>query len=105
MSPREPDPPPPDWTQYGRQPYQPPQPAPPPQPPHPPRSHPQRLYVSVRPRQPNFLLRVLYFFLIGWWAAALWAGVALACCATIIGLPVGLAMLNRLGFILTLHES
>ena len=92
-----------DWTQYGRQPQpQPSQQYPQPQPQ--PQQPPQRVYVTVRPRQPNILLRTLYFVLIGWWAGALWALAAILCCITIIGLPVGLAMLNRLGFILTLRE-
>ena len=49
------------------------------------------------------LLRVLYFFLFGWWATGMWIIVAWFLNVTIIGLPVGLWMLNRVPQVLTLR--
>lgn len=47
------------------------------------------------PQHP-WLLRVLYFVLIGWWFSLLWSLLAWLLCITIIGLPFGIWMLNRL---------
>jgi hypothetical protein len=47
---------------------------------------------------PGLLVRALYFILIGWWFSGIWAAVAWILCITIIGLPLGLYMLNRLRF-------
>lgn len=54
---------------------------------------------------PPFLLRILYFVLIGWWFSLLWAGLGWLLCASIIGLPLGVLMLNKLPTITTLHRS
>ena len=59
----------------------------------------------VPERQPLFLLRALYFIVIGWWFSLIWALFAWLLCATIIGLPIGVIMLNTLPFITTLHRS
>ncbi|ADY57432.1 protein of unknown function DUF307 [Syntrophobotulus glycolicus DSM 8271] len=48
------------------------------------------------------IIRVVYFILFGWWAAVLWSGAAYLLCLSIIGLPLGLIMFNRLPQILTL---
>ncbi len=49
------------------------------------------------------LLRILYFFLFGWWATGVWINVAWVLNVTIIGLPLGLWMLNRVPQVLTLR--
>jgi uncharacterized membrane protein YccF (DUF307 family) len=49
------------------------------------------------------LLRILYFFLFGWWATGVWIVVAWFLNVTIIGLPLGLWMLNRVPQVLTLR--
>jgi uncharacterized membrane protein YccF (DUF307 family) len=58
----------------------------------------------VVPQQngPGLLVRALYFILIGWWFSGIWAVVAWILCLTIIGLPFGLYMLNRLPQVVTL---
>jgi uncharacterized membrane protein YccF (DUF307 family) len=56
-------------------------------------------------RQPSFLVRAIYFVLVGWWFSLLWAGLAWALCATIIGLPLGIMMLNALPTATTLHQN
>ena len=53
-------------------------------------------------QQPFFLLRLIYFLLIGWWASLVWALLGWLLCVTIILLPVGVWMLNRLPAITTL---
>jgi uncharacterized membrane protein YccF (DUF307 family) len=49
------------------------------------------------------LLRIIYFFLFGWWAAGVWINVAWFLNAIILGLPLGLWMLNRVPQVLTLR--
>lgn len=56
-------------------------------------------------KQRSLLLRAIYFVLIGWWAALLWMVVAYFFSLTIIGIPVGIMMLNRLPEIYTLHRN
>jgi uncharacterized membrane protein YccF (DUF307 family) len=51
------------------------------------------------------LLRIIYFFLFGWWATGVWINAAWFLNATIVGLPVGLWMLNRVPQVLTLQPS
>jgi uncharacterized membrane protein YccF (DUF307 family) len=53
----------------------------------------------------NLLIRALYFVLVGWWLSGIWAAVAWCLSITIIGLPLGLYMLNRLPQVVTLKPS
>jgi uncharacterized membrane protein YccF (DUF307 family) len=54
--------------------------------------------------EPNrpFLIRAIYFLLIGWWLTFFWINVAWALNATVVLLPLGLWMLNRVPQVLTL---
>lgn len=54
---------------------------------------------------PGCLLRVLWFIFIGWWLALGWIVVAWILNVTIIGLPIGLAMLNRVPQVMTLSPG
>jgi len=54
--------------------------------------------------QHNLLLRALYFVLIGWWFSAIWMEVAYWLCMTIIGLPVGFWMFDRVPAVVSLHR-
>jgi len=56
-------------------------------------------------RQPSLLVRAVYFVLVGWWFSLLWAALAWALCATIIGLPLGVMMLHALPTVTTLHQN
>jgi uncharacterized membrane protein YccF (DUF307 family) len=58
--------------------------------------------VVAQPRGPGLLIRAVYFILFGWWFSGIWAVVAWFLCITIIGLPFGLYMLNRLPQVVTL---
>ena len=53
----------------------------------------------------NLLIRALYFVVIGWWLSAIWAVIGWVLCITIVGLPFGLFMLNRLPQVVTLKPS
>lgn len=53
-------------------------------------------------RQVPFLLRVIWFFVLGWELAGVWILIAWAFNISIIGLPIGLWMIDRLPQVLTL---
>jgi uncharacterized membrane protein YccF (DUF307 family) len=56
-------------------------------------------------RGANLLLRAVYFLVFGLWFSAIWATIAWVLCVTIIGLPFGLWMLNRLPQVTTLRPQ
>jgi uncharacterized membrane protein YccF (DUF307 family) len=56
------------------------------------------------PQQVNFFLRAVYFLCLGWWVGGIWASIGYCLCLTILGLPFGLMMLNRLPAVLTLYK-
>jgi uncharacterized membrane protein YccF (DUF307 family) len=56
-------------------------------------------------RQRSLWLRALWFVLVGWWAALIWMIVAYLISLTIIGIPIGIMMLNRLPEVFTLHRN
>lgn len=58
--------------------------------------------VIERQSGPGLLIRALYFILFGLWFSGIWAAVAWVLCVTIVGLPLGLYMLNRLPQVVTL---
>ena len=60
-------------------------------------------FIAVEP--PNLILRVIWFVLIGWWLAGILSAVAWALNATIIGLPLGLWIINRLPLAATLRPT
>jgi uncharacterized membrane protein YccF (DUF307 family) len=55
--------------------------------------------------QYSFLVRALYYVFVGWWAGYIWAFLGYLCCLSIVLLPVGLLMLNRLPMVLTLRRN
>jgi len=55
--------------------------------------------------QHGFLLRAIYFVVIGWWFSFLWASVGWMLSATILGLPFGALMLNSLPAVTTLQRG
>ena len=52
---------------------------------------------------PGCLVRVLYFIFIGWWFGLIWILGAWFFNLTIIGLPLGLAMINSIPQVMTLR--
>jgi uncharacterized membrane protein YccF (DUF307 family) len=63
-----------------------------------------RMYTSDI-RQHPFLLRAIYFILVGWWFSGLWLVVAWALTGSIIGLPFAFWMMNRVPGVMTLARS
>lgn len=61
-----------------------------------------KTYVREEPGVP-FIIRVLWFFLIGWHVALYWIVAAWLFNLTIIGMPLGVWMLNRVPLVLTLR--
>jgi uncharacterized membrane protein YccF (DUF307 family) len=55
--------------------------------------------------QNPFLLRAVYFVLIGWWLSGLWMAVAYALLLTIVGMPAAFWMYGRIGAITTLYRT
>ena len=51
------------------------------------------------------LLRLLYFVAVGWWLGLIVAALAYLLCATIIFLPFGLILFNRLPTVIWLEEE
>ena len=58
--------------------------------------------VERNPIQLSMPMRAAYFVLVGWWAGAIWMGLAYVLCLTVIGIPLGLMMFNRVGGVMTL---
>jgi uncharacterized membrane protein YccF (DUF307 family) len=54
---------------------------------------------------PELLVRVLYFLFIGWWLSLIWLVVAWILNVTIIGLPIGVLMLNKMPQVVTLKPT
>jgi len=61
--------------------------------------------VILRSDGAGLLIRAVYFVLVGWWLSAVWAVIAWVLCITIIGLPLGLFMLNRMPQVATLKPA
>jgi uncharacterized membrane protein YccF (DUF307 family) len=53
---------------------------------------------------PGCLVQLLWFIVVGWWAGQIWLLLAWLINLTIIGLPVGLWMLNRMPQVVLLRE-
>jgi len=59
----------------------------------------------TKTNQTNILFRGLYFLFVGWWASLLWMSIGYLLFLTLIGLPFGIWMLNRLPEVTTLYRS
>jgi uncharacterized membrane protein YccF (DUF307 family) len=62
------------------------------------------LYEQIGAKQVPFLIRAVYFVLVGWWLSFVWVALASLICATIIGLPLGIWMFDAVPFLVTLQR-
>jgi uncharacterized membrane protein YccF (DUF307 family) len=61
--------------------------------------------VSIGPQQLATWTRVVYFLLVGWWATALWISAAYVLFVSIIGIPIGVIMLDVIPRVATLQRN
>ena len=54
---------------------------------------------------PSIIVRGAYFIFIGWWASGIFTVVAYLLCVSIIGLPFGVKMFNKLPKIVSLYDG
>lgn len=67
---------------------------------------PGHVYAATRPGSAGaWIVRTLYFVLIGWWASLLWLIIGWLFAASIIGLPIAFLMFERVGTVTTLADS
>jgi uncharacterized membrane protein YccF (DUF307 family) len=62
------------------------------------------VYEPEGPAQRPFLIRALYFVLVGWWLSALWMVLSYAICCTIVGLPLGVWMFDLVPALVSLRR-
>ena len=60
---------------------------------------------NLATQQTGVLLRIVYFVLIGWWLSALWMAGSYVLMLTILGIPLGMLMVNRIPFVFSLHRG
>jgi uncharacterized membrane protein YccF (DUF307 family) len=60
--------------------------------------------VDISNARVNILVRAIYFLLVGWWISLVWMAIGYLLCLSIIGLPFGIWMLNRLPEVTTLYR-
>ena len=56
-------------------------------------------------QQHPMILRAIYYIFVGCWVGYFWASLAYGLCLTILGLPLGVMMLNSLPAVLTLRKN
>jgi uncharacterized membrane protein YccF (DUF307 family) len=54
---------------------------------------------------PGYLIRTVWYLLVGWWLSGVLMFVAAVCIMSVIGLPLALALVNRLPAVLTLRPT
>ena len=76
----------------------------PPVPAPPPVQTPPRAPVVVETKGgPGLLVRAIWFIFVGWWLSGIVAAIAWAAMITILGLPLGIWLVNRLPTVITLR--
>lgn len=61
--------------------------------------------VGASAPQQSVIIRALYFVLIGWWLSALWMEVAYFFCMTIVLMPLGFMMFDKVPALVSLHRD
>lgn len=62
-------------------------------------------YERIATEQTSVLVRLAYFIVVGWWLSLFWMIAAYLLMVTIIGIPLGMMMVNRLPFVFSLHRG
>lgn len=62
-------------------------------------------YQRIATEQTSFLVRALYFIFVGWWLSLFWMIGSYLRMLTVIGIPLGLMMANRLPSVFTLNRG
>ena len=65
----------------------------------------QQVIVVTDARGPGLLIRLLWFVVVGWWLGLVVSGLAWLLMVTIIGLPIGLLIINKLPAVMTLKPT
>ncbi len=56
-------------------------------------------------KQPGCLVQALYFIFIGWWLGGLAMSLAYLLMLTIVGIPAGIAIINKIPYLMALRET
>jgi len=59
--------------------------------------------ILVTKNNPGCLVQILWFALVGWWLGEIWMAVAWFLMVTVVGAPLGVAMLNVLPHVIALR--
>jgi uncharacterized membrane protein YccF (DUF307 family) len=59
--------------------------------------------VAAQPQGPGFLVRAVWFILVGWWLTAIVISIAYVLALSILGLPFAFYLFNRIPAVLTLR--
>ena len=60
--------------------------------------------MSAKPQQHSLVVRALWYVFVGWWATGIWLSVAWVLNVTVVGLPLGIKMINQVPKVLTLKR-
>lgn len=55
-------------------------------------------------KSPNIIIRGVWFLFVGWWLTGIVLAVAWLCNVTIVGLPIGIKLINKAPYTLTLKR-
>jgi uncharacterized membrane protein YccF (DUF307 family) len=66
---------------------------------------PEQVFTFQRERGPGCILQAIWFIFVGWWLGAISIAIAWILNLTIIGLPLGMALLNNIPKVLALQDS
>lgn len=53
---------------------------------------------------PSILVRAVWFIFVGWWLTGIWLSVAWLLNLTIVGIPLGIKMINKAPYVLSLKH-
>lgn len=54
---------------------------------------------------PSVLVRAAYFVCVGWWASGIWIVFAYLLSLSVVGLPFGVKMFNKLPYVVSLYKG